>query len=79
MGLDDLDYAAERSLVFTQAALQSVLGRMAGPPSSGVCRSCTDAIEPQRLRANPKAHLCSGCAAEEEFHRQRSRRCGPRG
>ncbi|RAU22013.1 hypothetical protein CU669_09965 [Paramagnetospirillum kuznetsovii] len=76
--MDDLDYAAERAQVFTEAALQSVLGRMAGPPSTGVCRSCTDTIEAERLRANPKAKLCACCAAEEEHHRLRSHRCGPR-
>lgn len=77
--MDDLDYAAERVEVFTEAALRSVLGRMAGGPSSGVCRSCTNPIEPERLRANPMARLCSCCAAEEEQHRHRARRCGPRG
>ncbi|TAN56022.1 MAG: TraR/DksA family transcriptional regulator [Magnetospirillum sp.] len=77
--MDDLDYAAERAEVFTEAALRSVLGRLAGAPSSGVCRSCTDPIEAERLRANPMARLCSCCAADEEHHHQRSRRCGPRG
>ena len=77
--LDDLDYAAERAEVFTEAALRSVLGRMAGAPSSGVCRSCTDMIEPERLRANPQARLCACCAEEAEHHHKRARRCGPRG
>ena len=77
--LDDLDYAAERAEVFTETALRSVLSRMAGAPSSGVCRSCTDNIEPERLRANPQARLCSCCAEEEEHHRKRTHRCGPRG
>ncbi|OAN54154.1 hypothetical protein A6A04_12735 [Paramagnetospirillum marisnigri] len=76
--MDDLDHAAERSQVFTEAALQTVLLRLDGPPSSGVCRSCTDPIEPQRLRANPRARLCACCAEEEEIHRLRHRRCGPR-
>ena len=76
--LDELDYAAERAEVFAEAALRSVLGRMAGAPSSGVCRSCTDTIEPERLRANPMARLCSCCAEEEEHRHHRSRRCGPR-
>ncbi|MDO8607636.1 MAG: TraR/DksA C4-type zinc finger protein [Phaeospirillum sp.] len=76
--MDDLDYAAERSEAFTESALRSVLGRMAGAPSSGVCRSCTDTIETERLRANPMARQCRSCAAEEEYLRHRSRRCGPR-
>lgn len=76
--MDDIDYAAERSEVFTVTALQAVLNRMAGPPSSGVCRSCSETIEPERIRANPLARLCSCCAAEEEHHRQLSRRRGPR-
>ncbi len=78
-GLDDLDYAAERSQVFTEAALQSVLSQLAGPPSTGICRSCSDTIETERLRANPRARLCSCCAAEDESHRKRVSRCGPRG
>jgi len=75
--LDDIDCATERSEVFTGAALQAVLSRMAGPPSSGVCQSCQDTIEPERLRANPRARLCASCAAEEEARRLRRRRCGP--
>jgi len=75
--LDDIDCATERSEVFTGAALKAVLGRMAGPLSSGVCQSCQDTIEPERLRANPRARLCAGCAAEEEASRVRRRRCGP--
>jgi RNA polymerase-binding transcription factor DksA len=36
-------------------------------------------IEPERLRANPQARLCSCCAEEAEHHHKRARRCGPRG
>ncbi|MFD2233756.1 TraR/DksA C4-type zinc finger protein [Phaeospirillum tilakii] len=76
--MDDIDCATERSEVFTGAALHAVLSRVtAGPLSNGVCQSCQDAIEPERLRANPRARLCAGCAAEEEAHRLRRRRCGP--
>lgn len=76
--LDDIDYATERNEVFTSAALQAVLSRLSGPPSSGVCRSCSDAIEPQRLRLAPNTSLCSDCAVEEEFIQRRTRRCGHR-
>jgi len=77
--LDDIDCAAERSEIFTGAALRAVLRRTGGPRSSGVCLSCQDVIEPERLRANPHARLCASCAAEEEARRQRARRCGPLG
>lgn len=76
--MDDIDCAAERAELFNVAALQAVLDRMSGPPSSGVCRSCADPIEPERLRATPLARLCSCCAAEEEHRRLQARRCGPR-
>lgn len=75
--MDDIDCAAERSEIFNGAALMAVLKRMEGPPSSGVCLSCQDTIEPERLRANPRARLCAGCAADEELQRLRTRRRGP--
>lgn len=75
--MDDIDCATERSEVFNGAALRAVLSRMAGPLSNGVCQSCHDTIEPERLRANPRARLCASCAAEEEAGRVRRNRCGP--
>jgi hypothetical protein len=76
--LDDFDCASIRSEIFTEAALSAVLGRLSGPPSTGVCRSCSDAIEPERLKLSPTAKLCACCAAEEEAQSHRRRRCGPR-
>ena len=76
--MDDIDYATERNELFTSAALQAVLRRLSGPPSSGVCRSCADTIEPQRLKLAPTTSLCSDCAAEEEVIQRRTRRCGHR-
>lgn len=77
--MDEIDFATERAEAFTKVALQAVLARSGeGLPSTGICRSCNDEIEPERLRANAHAILCRECAAEEEAHRQRTRRCGPR-
>jgi RNA polymerase-binding transcription factor DksA len=76
--MDEIDYATERMETFNVTALQSVLSRLNGPVSSGVCLSCCDPIEAQRLRANPHARYCGDCAAEEEEKALRARRCGPR-
>ncbi len=77
--MDEIDRACERMENFTAAALQSVLNRlMDTPPSSGVCKSCHDVIDPQRLRANPKARHCRDCADEEEARSRRKALCGPR-
>lgn len=76
--MDDIDYATERAEIFTQTALALVLDRLAGPPSSGVCRSCFDPIETKRLKLAPTTNLCSACAAEEETIQRRRRRCGRR-
>jgi predicted amidophosphoribosyltransferase len=76
--LDELDWAAELTHALNTGAVMAVLSRLSGPPSTGICRSCGDAIESQRLRANPQARHCSCCAAEEEAEARRARRCGPR-
>lgn len=77
--MDEIDFATERAEAFTKVALQQVLSRAGeGVPSTGICRSCNDDIEPERLRANAHARLCRECAAEEEAMSQRVRRCGPR-
>lgn len=77
--MDEIDFATERAEAFTKVALQQVLSRAnESAPSTGICRACSDEIEPERLRANAHARLCSECAAEEEALRLRTRRCGPR-
>ena len=76
--LDDIDCAAERVENFKEVALHAVLSRLSGPPSTGICKSCYDVIEPERLYANPRARHCSFCAAEEEARSHHHRRCGPR-
>lgn len=74
--MDELDRAAERTEAFTEVALHSVLARMTGMPSSGVCRSCGDLIEPERLKIAPHTRHCSDCAAEDERKARRFKRCG---
>ncbi|HSV30356.1 MAG TPA: TraR/DksA C4-type zinc finger protein [Candidatus Omnitrophota bacterium] len=77
--MDEIDFATERAEAFTRVALNAVLARVGeAGPSSGICRSCREPIEAERLRANQHARLCRECAAEEEAHSQRARRCGPR-
>lgn len=76
--MDEIDWAAERTESFNHMALRAVLSRMDGPPSSGVCNSCGDSIEEERLKANPSAKLCHECASEAEEDLRRARLCGPR-
>ncbi|HIJ37460.1 MAG TPA: TraR/DksA family transcriptional regulator [Rhodospirillaceae bacterium] len=76
--MDDIDFATERAEVFSATALQAVLARLSGPPSSGVCRSCYEVIEPKRRQVAPLAKFCSDCAAEEEFLNRRTLRIGQR-
>ncbi len=76
--MDEIDFAAERTDAFTATALASVLSRRDAAPSTGICRACNALIEQERLTANPHAHLCCDCAADEEERRQRAKRCGPR-
>ncbi|MGE5548486.1 MAG: TraR/DksA C4-type zinc finger protein [Solirubrobacterales bacterium] len=77
--MDEIDFATERAENFTRVALQAVLHRADEySPSTGICRSCNEPIEGERLRANAHARFCRECADEEEARSQRARRCGPR-
>jgi len=75
--MDEVDLASDISAFFTEAAVESARRRTAGPPSSGICKSCNEAIEAERLTANPSARLCAGCAAEAEEDALKTRRRGP--
>jgi RNA polymerase-binding transcription factor DksA len=76
--MDDIDCAAERVEAFNAVALKTVLARMEGPVSNGICRACDSEIEQDRLRANPNAKHCRECADEIEAETRRKNRCGPR-
>jgi len=76
--MDEVDLAAERIEALNAAAIQAALGRPETTPSSGVCTACHDAIDAERLKANPSARLCRDCADEAERQAQMTRRCGPR-
>lgn len=76
--MDDIDCAAERIEAFNTVALRAVLTRLDGPSSSGVCHECGCAIEPERLKANPRARHCRECADQLEQESRRARLCGPR-
>lgn len=76
--MDDIDLAAERIEVLNASALQAVLGRTETVPSTGICASCSESIEPERLKANPYAKHCRDCADEAEAQAKMARRCGPR-
>jgi RNA polymerase-binding transcription factor DksA len=76
--MDEIDVAAERIESFNNDAIrQALAARQAAGPSTGICATCQDAIEPERLAANPYARHCCDCAAEEEELRRRARLCGP--
>ncbi|MDY0242070.1 MAG: TraR/DksA C4-type zinc finger protein [Rhodospirillaceae bacterium] len=75
--MDDIDFASECMDAFNDAAIQAVRVRPALSPSTGICQSCEEPIEPERIEANPSARLCCDCAAEAEAERKRNRRCGP--
>lgn len=76
--MDDIDLAAERTDMLNAAAIQAVLGRTESVLSDGTCRACNEAIEAERLQANPYAKLCRDCADEAETKARQARRCGPR-
>lgn len=77
--MDDIDCTAERVEAFNTVALRMVLNRLEdGPVSTGICHDCGAEIEPERLKANPRAKHCRDCASEIEAERARTQRCGPR-
>jgi RNA polymerase-binding transcription factor DksA len=75
--MDDMDVASAYEEAFNEAAVSAARARQNGPLSTGICQSCHERIEPERLHANPRARLCSDCAAEDEARLERLRRCGP--
>jgi RNA polymerase-binding transcription factor DksA len=75
--MDEVDLANDRAEQFNTDAVRAARAKMdAAPPSNGICDSCRDAIEPERLHANPAARLCCGCAAEEEADLKRRQKVG---
>jgi RNA polymerase-binding transcription factor DksA len=76
--VDDIDCAAERVEAFREVALRVVLDRLSGPRSSGICQSCFETIEPERIELIPSARHCSYCAAEEEASFRLTQRRGHR-
>jgi phage/conjugal plasmid C-4 type zinc finger TraR family protein len=77
--VDEIDYANDRGQLFIDAALtlHATIARQ-NTPSTGVCHSCGELIERERLRANAHAHHCYDCASEQEAERLRVRRRGAR-
>lgn len=76
--MDDIDCANERGQIYIDSALalHATLARRQAGLSTGVCRSCGELIEPERLRVNIHARHCYDCASEQEAERQRVRRRG---
>jgi len=74
--MDEADLANDRAEQFTTDALKLARAKMDAAPSTGICQSCRDAIEVERLHANPAARLCRDCAAEEEADRKRRQKVG---
>ena len=74
--MDEIDIANEWAEQFTADAVRARRAQKDTAPSTGVCQSCQDVIEPERIRANPAARLCHDCAAEIEAARKRAQRLG---
>jgi RNA polymerase-binding transcription factor DksA len=74
--MDEIDLANDKAEQFNADAVRAARAKSEAAPSSGICQSCHDAIEPERLRANPAARLCRDCAAESEAARKRAQRTG---
>lgn len=76
--MDDIDCANERERIHIDSALalHAALAQRHAGLSSGVCRSCGEVIERERLRANAHARHCYDCAADQEAERLRVRRRG---
>lgn len=76
--MDEIDCANESGQIYVDSALarHAELARRQAGPSTGVCRSCGEVIERERLRANAHARHCYDCASEQEAERLRVRRRG---
>ena len=74
--MDEADVANDRAEQFIAEALKAARLKKDEAPSTGVCRSCEELIEAERLRINPTARLCAECAAEDEASRKRAHRVG---
>jgi len=74
--MDEADLANDRAEQFTADALRTARLKVDVTPSTGICQSCGETIEQERLQVNPTARLCCDCAAEEEVARKRAQRVG---
>jgi len=74
--MDEADLANDRAELFTSEAVRAARAKVDRAPSTGVCKSCSDVIDAERLRANPASRLCRDCAAEDEAARKRAQRIG---
>ena len=74
--MDDADIAFERTQQYLSEAVRATLVRRVPRPSTGICRSCGETIEPERLAVNPHAGACIDCAQEAEAAAVRARRTG---
>lgn len=72
---DDIDEATTRTDAFLAGALAKVL-TIPRTISTGICKLCTEKIEPDRLRANPHARHCRECAGEIEEEMARVKKVG---
>jgi len=74
--MDEADIANDRAEQFTAEALRNLRKQADTTPSTGICKSCGESIETERLKVNPAARLCCDCAEEEETARKRAQRLG---
>ena len=73
---DEIDNAMGRIEAFTTGAIAAVVDRPQAPLSDGICKTCGADIEPERMKANPRARDCAECAADAEEEARRAKRRG---
>lgn len=77
--MDEADTADSIADIYHRAAFHQLTTQRSPcrqVASNGKCCSCHDAIEPERLAANPQAEHCVFCAEEAEALLKRQRRVG---
>ena len=73
--MDEVDQANEKAAQFVADALNART-KTTFVRSTGVCASCDERIEAERLQVNPGTNLCHACAEEKEAADRRASRVG---
>lgn len=73
--MDEIDQANEKAEQFVADALKART-KKTFVRSGGVCASCNERIEVERLQVSPGTNLCHDCAEEKEAADRRALRVG---